>query len=175
MTSILRWVATLIALPTLAAAQPDPFEAYESARQPGPKAEAPAAPQAKPRAPSVQLIHEGSLLLGVGMVFNFTTATNELEEGGEADNSTYFLKLNPSLGYFITDNIEIGAAIGLLARELDRGSGETTTDNAWLLSLTGRYFQPFSNAFSLYAGGAIGGAAAAGACRWSTPKAAIAS
>lgn len=165
MTPTLYWVAALAALPivatpTAAVAQPDPFEAYESARKPASKAEpvAAPAPRARPAPPSVQMVREGALLLGAGMVFNFTNATNELEEGGEATNSTYFLKLNPSLGYFISDNIEIGAAAGLVARELDRGDGETTTDNAWFLSLTGRYFQPFTNAFSLYAGGSIGGA-----------------
>lgn len=160
MTSTFYWAAALIALPAVAMAQPDPFEAYESARKPAPKAEpvAAPAPAARPRAPLVQSAREGTIFVGAGVVFNFTNATNELEEGGEATNSTYFLKLNPSVGYFITDNIELGAAAGLLARELDRGDGETTTDNAWLISVTGRYFQPFSNAFSLYAGGAIGGA-----------------
>jgi opacity protein-like surface antigen len=148
--------------PAAAWAQPDPFEAYDAARKPAPAAqpEAPApAPAPKRAAPKPVIgIGEGALLIGGGAVFNYSTASNELPDGDEASNSTLFMRLNPAINYFVSDSFEVGLTPGVLVRQLDRGGSDTTTDSALLLSVTGRYFHHLTGTFSLYAGGAIGGA-----------------
>lgn len=148
----IRLTLALLALPLAASAQPDPFEAYEASRRPAARGPAAAA------IPHTGPLGEGSLLLGLGAVFNFSSASNELDDGSEVDNSTLFLRLNPSIGYFVTDHVELGFSPGMLVRQLDRGGSDTTTDAMWLFELTGRYFHPVTPNFSLYGGGGLGGA-----------------
>lgn len=161
MTCLQRLGVLAVLLPAAAWAQPDPFEAYDAARKPAPAGQPDPTPAPVQRAPTptpAMGVGEGALLIGGGAVFNYSTATNELANGEEADNSTLFMRLKPAINYFVSDTFEVGLSPGVLVRAIDRGGNNSTTDSAFLVSLTGRYFHGVSNNFSLFAGGELGGA-----------------
>lgn len=144
--------------PGVAQAQPNPFDAFEDSQGGEPSAGGAEGTSAPVPAPAPVLKHRkaGSWNAGVHTVFNRTTVTNDLPDGGTAENSTLFLEIAPTLGTFVVDNVEVWGKIGLLARQLDRGSDVSLEDN-FLLEVGGRYHLPLTGAFALNGSVGVGG------------------
>lgn len=137
---------------------PNPFEAHETNRSTPSEAEMGRQGGGVAAPMGAAQFHAGTMLLGVGGLFSYTSATNGKPEGGTAENSTLFTRITPSFGYMLTDRVELAIAPGLLLRQIDRGGSEgNTNEEAFLVELTARYFVPLSPAFHLFAGGGMGG------------------
>lgn len=137
--------------------------AQEESPAPAPPAAAAEAPKAPEAAPEVKKekwkpMAEGSWSLGLDTMFNYTSATNDLpDNAGEANNSTLFLRMTPSLGYFIIDNLELSLAGGILVRQLQREGDDTSPESNLLLEFTARYFTPPYKGFAMFVGAGVGG------------------
>ena len=150
----------VLATCTLVAAQPNPFEAHRDAAPPkaeaGVEAQPTSAPAPQSRFGSDQRA-QGTWTAGIDTMVNHTTTTNELPGGSMVDNTTLFLELSPTLGYFIVDNVELWGTIGLLSRQLDRGGENVSLETDLLLEVGGRYWLPLGDRFSLIGSLGLGG------------------
>lgn len=157
-------LGALVAWAAPAGAQPNPFDAWRAAQEsPQPSEEAaaqPAAPTpAAPRADWGAPLRAGRLLLSGHVLYAGTTTTNGLIDGGEADNSTLFLDLAPSLGWFVIDHLEVYGTVGLLVSQLDRNqSGDATTATQARFGVGARYYLPLHERFAVFGGLGLGGA-----------------
>ena len=159
----LAWIVAAalagVALCSSAAAQPNPFDAYSEERAPEPEPEP--EPEAREVTPPLRMsraMGRGSWSLGAAALFSYTTTTNDVPSGDTRKNTTSFLKLSPSLGYFVLDNLEVAVSAGWLSRQLDRGrSMDTSTENALLVEATGRYFLQLDRRFALTGDLTLGG------------------
>jgi opacity protein-like surface antigen len=152
--TILVWVALLLAS-SQAAAQPNPFEDYESTR---PLATAEASPeQAAAPAPITPLLDRGRLVLGGSGLLSYTNSSNDVSGGANRDNSTLFTRLTPSVGYFVMDRLEVSVTPGLMLRRLDRGSADASAELSWLMEVGARYHYPIFKRLSVYGGVGLGG------------------
>ncbi len=150
-------------------ALPDPFDAYESSKQEEPPREnkppnrEEKEPETSGNPPTSEEdtlsshTEKGAWVLGAGTLFNYTTTTNELTSGRERDNTTLFFRIDPSLGYFVIDNLEVAVSAGLLGRQLERGGNDPATETSWLFEVSARYFWTLNRRFSLFFGLGLGG------------------
>ncbi len=151
--------ALALTLAATAWGQPNPFEAHEDSTKE--VEEAPVEVQ-RPEPPIVvpdqsASFRQGAFSLGADTLFNYTTTTNGLPDGGEVDNTTLFFRLTPTFGYFAVDQIEVSLSLGALSRQLDRGGNQVSSENDLLIMASGRYFIPLVNRFALYADLGLGG------------------
>lgn len=145
-------------------AQPNPFRAYEEQPPPPPTTDD-GATTAEPtdtsggwRRSKDAAFTKGTWTAGGSMLLNATTTSNTLPSGSERTNTNVFVKLSPSLGYFVLDRLEISGSIGWLSRELDRGrTTDTATENSVLFEGTARYFLPINPRIALMGEGSLGG------------------
>ncbi len=98
---------------------------------------------------------------GVGFdgVFNLTNTTNEIADGEEVDNNTFFLRLSPRAEYYIVDNVPLTLSMGILSRSLDRGDASANEFNGLFTLGTGYNIQAnrkFGILLSVEAGGYLG-------------------
>lgn len=98
---------------------------------------------------------------GVGFegVFNLTNTTNEIADGEEVDNSTFFLRFSPRAEYYVVDNIPITLSMGVISRSLDRGETSANEFDGLFTLGTGYNIQAnrkFSFLLSVEAGGYLG-------------------
>ncbi len=145
---------------------PDPFADYEGwnsgeAPPPLPPAEeSPTADAPKPAQaedPSTLLpIQKGKWSLGGRALFSYTGTKNELLSGGDETNNTRFIRATPAAGYFILDQLQIGASFGLLSRSLARENGGEASETDWVLEATAHYYLPLSKRFALVPGAGLG-------------------
>ncbi len=134
-----------------AVAQPDPFAAWEASQRGAPAL--PGAPAVGPVSP----LTAGTWTGGFGGSFAFTSAKNDLPEGGSASNATLFTRMAPEVGFFVARGLEVAFAPGIVVQRLDRGDDGDTTDVAWLLEAKVRYHLPVGQRLSLIGGLGMGG------------------
>jgi hypothetical protein len=144
-----------------AQAQPNPFEDYEGSQRTlptgqrssnGPSNNQQANTKAPPKALAVSVgekYKQGNIRAGASGAFSYNSTNNEVSGGGEVANSTLFLLLAVQGGYFLLDNIEIGAQLGYMSRDFARGENETANSRELLALAQGRYHVPFSDRLSL--------------------------
>lgn len=163
---------TLASTQRAAVAQPDPFLDYETSKAAGEEPpqlppEEPAPPlQAAPVGPAepaegdatgLQLPFEkGAWMVGGRTLFSYTGTRNELPSGSDQSNRTLFLRLTPTVGYFIDDNIQLSASVGWLFRSLSREDDVQATESAWLFEAAGHYVLPMGKRFALVPGLGLG-------------------
>lgn len=156
-------LGVLLAAPA-AWAQPNPFEAYDTgkttveqpAEAPGVDDAVQAAQPVKAPGPKFEVATKGRMAVGFSGSFSSNSTTNDLAVGGEVENSTTFLRFSPTFGYYVIDRLEVSGSVGLLLRDLDRGGKNTVSESSWMVEASGRYFLPFSEAISAYAGLGLG-------------------
>jgi opacity protein-like surface antigen len=159
-------LGALLAWASPAEAQPNPFDAWRAAQespQPQPDGATPQpAPAPAPQAPAIDWgapLRAGRFTLSGHVLYAGTTTTNGLIDGGEADNSTLFLDLAPSFGWFVIDRLEVYGTVGLLVSQLDRNqSGDATTATQARFGVGARYYLPLHERFSVFGGLGLGGA-----------------
>jgi hypothetical protein len=146
-------------------APPDPFDDYQAVNPAAPKVEAVAPP---PKAPAVvtppksssddvQLPwKQGQFLGGVGAAFSYTSAKNEVLSGADASNSNLFTRFQLHGSYTIIDRLQVGAALGLMAKSLGRTGGEKATELNGLLELNATYVLPITSRFGFTPGVGLG-------------------
>lgn len=163
-TQLLCGLATLLITASDATAQPNPFDDYEGGRS-GPVNTAPAAANDGVGAqntdgplalPVAELTRKGHLRLGANGAFSYNSTNNEVGGGAEVANSTLFLLLAAQGGYFILDNLEVGAQLGYMSRQFARGPDETATSDELLVIGQARYHLALSDRFSLMPGLGLG-------------------
>lgn len=142
---------TLVAEST-ASAQPNPFTDYEAmkAGQPPPKVDD-AAAEDEP----MVVVKKGSMLLGGRTSFSYAAASNDTT-GGNKSNSTFFVRLTPTFGYYVADHVLVGGSIGGLWKNLSRDGDSKNSESAWLFEVTGHYVVPLTRRFALAPGAGIG-------------------
>lgn len=99
--------------------------------------------------------------LGVGFegVFNLTNTTNEISDGEEVNNSTFFLRFSPRVEYYVIDNLPITLSMGIISRSLDRGDTSANEFDGLFTLGTGYNIQAnkkFAFLVSVEAGGYLG-------------------
>lgn len=154
--TILVGVALLLAS-SQAAAQPNPFEDYESTRPLINTGEQQGQAQAPAPEPVVPLLEQGRLVLGGSGLLSYTNSSNDVSGGANRDNSTLFTRLTPSVGYFVLDRLEVSVTPGLMLRRLDRGSQDASAELSWLMEVGARYHYPVHKRLSVFGGLGIGG------------------
>ena len=153
-------------------AQPNPFDAYEGkkqAEQTGPAQTAQAAqPNAntQPAAPcncaETLLLRynqtgQGQLVFDVRSALATTFTANETADSGTVQNSTFFARLSPGVGYFIRPDIEVGGSAGVMWRRIARDGDSSSTSRELLLEARGRYHYHLTQRFTLIPGLTLGG------------------
>ena len=104
-----------------------------------------------------EMTSAGKANLGVNTSMSFTQARNELQEGGEATNSTFFLLATPKFGYFVMDRVELTLQTGVLMRRLQRTADTRNTETSALVNVGVNYNIPLNERLSLVPGVGIGG------------------
>lgn len=145
-----------------ATAQPNPFDAYEGKKQDPAdmqpdRVQQPCdcdTPKAGPS--NSALTTQGRWLAGFSGALNWTTTSNDTEQDRIA-NSTLFIRLAPNAGYFIKDNMEVGAVGGLIWRQIARNDNGASLGRDFFLQARGRYHVHVTERFSLIPGLALGG------------------
>jgi len=140
-----------VCLPLDGDAQPDPFSAYDMERN----ADAVEAPL--PGGDARVMTSEGAFTAALGGVFNLTRTSNGQADGSERDNSTFFLNLTPSFGWFPIARLEVRVSPGVVWRDLDRGASGTATERAWLIDAGARYHLVLGPKLSVFGGLGFGG------------------
>jgi hypothetical protein len=90
------------------------------------------------------------------MLFSYTGASNEVLGASDESNTTLFIRATPSVGYFVIDNLQIGASLGWLSRSLARESGGRSSENDWLFEATAHYYVPVTQRFAVVPGAGLG-------------------
>lgn len=104
-----------------------------------------------------QLTSKGRGNIGFNSSLSFTSATNELEGGDTASNSTLFLLAAPKFGYFLANRIELAVQAGILMRRLQRGEDSSSTESAGLLDVGVNFNIPLNQHIALVPGLGLGG------------------
>lgn len=91
---------------------------------------------------------EGSEGFSKGDVFVSGAFTFGSRTTGDAKLNAF--EIAPSVGYFVSDNIAIGATVGLQSLKADNGSSDATNSGT-TLGAFGRYYFTPAKKFSLYA------------------------
>ncbi len=155
--------ATLVTLNV--AAQPDPFDDYEKWKQedtaPPPAAPGDGTENKDPKEPAdtdepAFQRNKGLFSFGGRGMFSYTGTSNEALTGPDLSNTTLFYRLSPAVGYFLTENIQLGASIGLLGKSIAREGDRNTTELDVLTEVTAHYVLPMGKRFALMPGVGLG-------------------
>jgi hypothetical protein len=160
--------ASLVLASSSASAQeapPDPFEDYQAVNPAAPKVEAVAPP--KPIAPPPQSKSassddvalpwkQGQFLGGIGAAFSYTSAKNEVISGADASNSNLFTRFQLHGSYTLIDRLQVGAALGLMAKSLGRTNGEKATELNGLFEINATYMIPITSRLGFAPGVGLG-------------------
>lgn len=163
--------AVLLSQPTVAHAQPNPFDAYEGKKQAeqtpvAPTQQAQTTANAQATTPcncSETLLlrynqtGQGQLVFDVRSAFATTFTSNDTPDSGTVQNSTFFARLSPGVGYFIRPDIEIGGSAGVMWRRIARDGDTAATSRELLLEARGRYHYHLTQRFTLIPGLTLGG------------------
>ncbi len=162
---MLCMLAMLLLAPAELLAQPNPFETYEMERasepdpaptvQPTPPATVPAV-VARDDALWSHAKAPGQWTMGITGAYNLSFAQNALLEGGDANNSTFFARLSPTVGYFILERFELGASLGLFVQRLQRQDSSSAVRNYWF-EATASYHIPMSRRLTFLPALGLGG------------------
>ena len=162
--TLLRLGAALATLsaPSMAGAQPDPFEYYD-------KWKAGQAPEpvvtAKPVVPPKGVVIETApwkWSLGARSQFSFGWASYGRPVGENGTATNLFFRLTPEVSTYVYDRIQVGANAGLYSRLASNTPGDRTTETGMLIEVTGYYYAPISPRFSFVPGIGLGGYFGAG-------------
>lgn len=161
--------AALLSHATVALAQPNPFDAYEGKKQAEQTNTAPAQQvqtnpsTAAPCNCSETLLlrynqtSQGQLVFDVRSALATTFTSNETADSGTVQNSTFFARLSPGVGYFIRPNVEVGGSAGVMWRRIARDGDTAATSRELLLEARGRYHYHLTQRFTLIPGLTLGG------------------
>ena len=77
-------------------------------------------------------------------------ATGSISFGSEtqADDKTNTFRFNPSVGFFVSDNVAVGVAIGLQTSKFEDGFSDDFKTNAFTAGAFGQYYFTPENQFS---------------------------
>jgi|GEM_PF-3336467 hypothetical protein len=158
----------VLALPSVATAQPNPFDAYEGKKQTedtkssnagnntSQDCDCEAKVQTGPKFTNQSVTRKKDFLVGATSSMSFTTSYNETD-ADPISNSTLFIRLAPNFGYFLMDNLEVGGSVGLLWRQIARSDETNAVGRDLTFQARGRYHFHVTERFSLLPGLALGG------------------
>lgn len=154
---------SLLSSAALAAGEaPDPFEDYAVSHPESPPVETVTPP---PRANSsgsgsatnIEIPWKrGNWQVGGYGTFAYAGSNSDLLSGGEESNRNLFLRLAPHVGYFLMDQVELGASVGILTKSLNREGKTIASETDFLLEGTIFYSVPMASRFALLPGAGLG-------------------
>jgi len=84
-----------------------------------------------------------------GDAFISGTVSYDSQKTGDLKNTSF--NVTPSVGFFVTDNIALGVAVGYTSTENDNaGSGFDTKQNAFTAGVFGRYYFNPASKFNIF-------------------------
>lgn len=81
----------------------------------------------------------------------FVTGALTLSNGKTGDNKDNAFLVEPKVGYFVTENIAVGAKLGFGSNKSEAGSVTTVDKTAFTVGAFGRYYFTPASKFSLFA------------------------
>lgn len=154
---------SLLSPAALAAGEaPDPFEDYAGSHPESPPVEAvtpPTRPGASGPGSDASLVlpwKRGNWQVGGYGTFAYAGSNSDLLSGGEESNRNLFLRLAPRVGYFLMDQVELGASAGILTKSINREGKTISSETDFLLEGSVHYTVPVASRFALIPGAGLG-------------------
>lgn len=92
----------------------------------------------------------GRWSIGMDGMFSMTSSRVDLIGGGEATDSTFFLRADPQVSVAVLPRFEVGLTTGLVARRLAREDADSATDLALAIQPLARYHLPATPRLAVY-------------------------
>ncbi len=140
---------------------PDPFDDYDTSHPETPPVEAvatPTRPGREPAAPDAADLpwRRGQLNLAGLTTLSYAGSNSDLLDGSSQSNRNFFFRLSPHVGYFVLDQVELGASIGWLTKSINREGKTLSSEGDFLVEATASYVVPVSTRFALVPGAGLG-------------------
>ena len=145
-------------IPRTAAAQPDPFEDYERWKdgEADPAQAALAEPPPEEAVGPWRGFKQGTFTVGGRLQLSYTGTNNEVLEGVDESNNTYFFRLTPSVSYAPIDRLQVTVSAGVLSKSVAQEAGQDSDETNFFLEAAAHYQFPMGQRFSFIPGLGLG-------------------
>ncbi len=154
-------LCAVLLTPRGAAAQapPDPFEDYDRWKTTGEGDPARATPAdtdlGEPIGPWAGFT-KGRWSVGGRTQFSYTGANNEVFEGSEESNNTFWFRLTPSVSYTPIDRVHAALSIGILSKAISQEQGQDSDETNFFFEASAYYHIPLNERLSFIPGAGLG-------------------
>jgi hypothetical protein len=123
-------VLAVLLAPQSAAAQPDPFADYDRWKE-----GEPVEPQAPPGAGEEEEFsgpwegfRKGVIGVGGRLQLAYTGTDNEVLEGVDESNNSFFFRLTPTVTYTVIDRVHLALSLGVLSKSVSQEAGQDSDE-----------------------------------------------